>query len=112
MGTATIIAFCFFYVLKNPTANIALTYILAVFLVARFTDGYSFGLFSSFVGVVCVNFLFTYPYFALDFTMAGYPITFVAMFSISGITSAITSNMKTQARVLAEREKMLMEAEK
>lgn len=44
--------------------------------------------------------------------MAGYPITFVAMFSISGITSAITSNMKTQARVLAEREKMLMEAEK
>ena len=112
MGTATTIAFCFFHALKNPTANIALTYILAVFLVARFTDGYSFGLFSSFVGVVCVNFLFTYPYFALDFTMAGYPITFVAMFSISGITSAITSNMKTQARVLAEREKMLMEAEK
>ena len=112
MGTATIIAFCFFHALKNPTANIALTYILAVFLVARFTDGYSFGLFSSFVGVVCVNFLFTYPYFALDFTMAGYPITFVAMFSISSITSAITSNMKTQARVLAEREKMLMEAEK
>ena len=85
-----------FHALKNPTANIALTYILAVFLVARFTDGYSFGLFSSFVGVVCVNFLFTYPYFALDFTMAGYPITFVAMFSISSITSAITSNMKTQ----------------
>ena len=112
MGTATTIAFCFFHALKNPTANIALTYILAVFLVARFTDGYSFGLFSSFVGVVCVNFLFTYPYFALDFTMAGYPITFVAMFSISSITSAITSNMKTQARVLAEREKMLMEAEK
>ena len=108
MGTATTIAFCFFHALKNPTANIALTYILAVFLVARFTDGYSFGLFSSFVGVVCVNFLFTYPYFALDFTMAGYPITFVAMFSISGITSAITSNMKTQARVLAEREKMLL----
>ena len=49
MGTATIIAFCFFHALKNPTANIALTYILAVFLVARFTDGYSFGLFSSFV---------------------------------------------------------------
>ena len=112
MGTATTIAFCFFHALKNPTANIALTYILAVFLVARFTEGYSFGLFSSFVGVICVNFLFTYPYFALDFTMTGYPITFVAMFSISSITSAITSNMKTQARVLAEREKMLMEAEK
>ena len=108
MGTATTIAFCFFHALKNPTANIALTYILAVFLVARFTEGYSFGLFSSFVGVICVNFLFTYPYFALDFTMTGYPITFVAMFSISSITSAITSNMKTQARVLAEREKMLI----
>ncbi len=112
MGTATIIAFCFFYALRNPTANIALTYILAVFLVARFSEGYVFGLFSSFIGVICVNFLFTYPYFALDFTMTGYPITFIAMFSISSTTSAITSNMKTQARVLAEREKMLMEAEK
>lgn len=112
MGTATVIAFCFFNALENPTANIALTYILAVFLVARFTDGYIYGLVSSFIGVICVNFLFTYPFFALDFTMTGYPITFVAMFSISSITSAITSNMKKQARALAQREKMLMEAEK
>ena len=50
--------------------------------------------------------------FALDFTLTGYPITFIAMFSISIATSALTTNMKEQAKVLSEREKLLMEAEK
>lgn len=34
------------------------------------------------------------------------------MFSISIATSALTTNMKEQAKVLSEREKLLMEAEK
>ena len=112
MIAATIIAFGFFYLMENPTANIAQVFTLAVFLVARFTDGYLYGLFSAIYGVAAVNFLFTYPFFALNFTMTGYPITFVAMFSISGITSALTSHMKKQARLLSEHDKVLMEAEK
>lgn len=112
MATATAISGFFFSILENPTSNIALVYSLAVFLVARFTTGYLYGLVSSLFGVVCVNFLFTFPFFQLDFTMAGYPITFIAMFTISIITSALTSNMKVQAKILSERDKMLMEAEK
>lgn len=112
IAVATLVSSFFFIHLDNPTANIALTYILAVFLTARFTNGYRCGLFCALVGVVCVNYLFTYPFFALDFTMAGYPVTFVAMFTISGITSALTTNMKQQAKILSEREKLLMEAEK
>lgn len=112
MAIATFISSFFFHIMENPTANIALVYILAVFLVARFTSGYGYGLFASLVGVGCVNFLYTYPYLALNFTLTGYPITFIAMFTISSITSAITSNMKEQARILSERDKMLMEAEK
>ena len=42
--------------MDNPTANIALCYILALFLTARFTSGYFYGLFASLFGVVCVNF--------------------------------------------------------
>ena len=98
--------------MHNPTSNIALIYILAVFLTARYTTGYLYGLFASLFGVVCVNFLFTYPFFQLDFTLTGYPITFVAMFTISSVTSALTSNMKVQAKLLSEHDKMLMDAEK
>lgn len=112
LAIATCLAYLFFHIMQNPSANIALCYILALFLTARFTSGYFFGLFASLFGVVCVNFLFTYPYFELDFTLTGYPITFIAMFSISIATSALTTNMKEQARILSEREKLLMEAEK
>lgn len=112
LSMATTIAFGFFRCMHNPSANIALTYILALFLTARLTSGYFYGLFASLVGVICVNFLFTFPYFELDFTLTGYPITFIAMFTISIITSAITTNMKEQAKIISEREKLLMEAEK
>lgn len=112
MTTATAASWFFFTIMDNPTSNIALVYSLAVFLIARFCTGYVYGLVASLIGVVCVNYLFTYPFFQLDFTMTGYPITFIAMFTISSITSALTTNMKVQAKILSEREKMLMEAEK
>lgn len=112
LATATGLSNLFFMTMSNSAANIALTYILALFLTARFTTGYFFGIFSSLFGIVCVNFLFTYPYFELDFTLTGYPITFIVMFTISIITSAITTNMKEQAQIISEREKLLMEAEK
>lgn len=112
LATATAISFIFFKIVDQPSANIALTYILALFLTARFTTGYFYGIFASLFGVVSVNFMFTYPFYQLDFTLTGYPITFVVMLTISIITSAITTNMKLQAKIISEREKLLMEAEK
>lgn len=55
---------------------------------------------------------FTYPYLQLNFTLDGYPVTFICMLVVSVITSASASHMKQQSRILAEREKMLAEAEK
>ncbi len=110
--TATAVSFFFFTRTEAPSSSISLCYILALFLTARYTSGYFYGILSALVGVVCVNFLFTYPYFELNFTLSGYPITFIAMFTISIITSALTTNIKEQSRIISEREKMLMEAEK
>lgn len=108
---ATVLSFLYFGISQN-SANVALLYILALVLIARITDGYLWGILASLVGVVCVNFLFTYPYMELNFTLAGYPVTFIGMLAISLITSATTTHMKQQMQILSERERLLVEAEK
>lgn len=111
LALATVFAGGLINRMANP-GSIALVYILAVFLIARFCAGYFYGLLASVVGVMAVNFLYTYPYYAFNFSLAGYPLTSISMLTISLITSALTSNLKVQARIIAEREKMLMEADK
>ncbi len=111
-GLATLTAFWFFRTVPENPANVALVYITALVLIARFTTGYVYGIIASLFGVISVNFLFTYPYFAFNFTLTGYPITFVFMLIISITISAMTSRIKLQGKILLEREKLLMEAEK
>ena len=111
-GIATLTAFWFFRAVPENPANIALVYITALVLIARFTNGYVYAIAASLFGVISVNYLFTYPYFAFNFTLTGYPITFLFMLIISITISAMTSRIKRQGQILVEREKLLMEAEK
>lgn len=110
-GVATLIALAFFYYSHNST-SVAIIYVLTVMLIARYTSGYVPGIIASFIGVVCVNYVFTYPYMDLDFTIDGYPVTFLGMMIVSTITSTLTTKFKRQSEILNEREKLLMEAEK
>ena len=112
MGLATGIAFMYYQVVPENSANIALVYILALIMVARFTAGYWYGILCSVFAVVCVNYFFTYPYFKINFTLTGYPITFIGMLAITSLTSTMTSHLARQTRLIAEREKLLAEAEK
>ena len=112
MGLATGLAFMYYHVVPENSANIALVYILALVLVSRFTVGYRYGIVCSLFAVVCVNYLFTYPYFQINFTLTGYPITFLGMLTITLLTSTMTSHLARQAILIAEREKLLVEAEK
>ncbi len=111
-AAATIIAFYFFYTVPESSANVALIYITALVLTARFTNGYIYGITASVVSVIGINYLFTYPYFQVNFTLTGYPVTFVFTLIISLMVSTMTSRIKEQADILIEREKLLMEAEK
>lgn len=112
LSLATLLSFALFYTSNFDSPNIALIYILALVLIGRYTTGYIPGLIASIIGVICVNYLFTYPFFALNFTITGYPITFIVMFSISIITSTATANLKKQGIALAEKEKIIAEGEK
>ena len=85
-------------------------FVLAVLLVSRLTTGYLFGLIASLLGVVCVNFVFTYPYWAVNFTLSGYPLTFLTFLVVSVMTGTLTAQAKQRERLRAENEKEKMRA--
>ena len=85
-------------------------FVLAVLLTSRFTTGYLFGLIAAVLGVICVNFIFTYPYWAFNLTIAGYPLTFLSFLAVSVITSTLTTQIKRQEQLRTESEKEKMRA--
>lgn len=87
-----------------------LIFVLAVLLISRLTSGYFYGLLASVAGVIGVNYIFTYPYLAFNFTISGYPITFFTLLVVSAITSALTTQIKQQERLRMENEKEKMRA--
>ena len=112
MILSTILAFVFFRIANINSANIALIYILALILTARYTDGYWYGIVFALFSVICINYFFTYPFFKLNFTLSGYPVSFILTLAITLITSTATSHLKIQAALLAEREEIINKAEK
>lgn len=72
---------------NNPFATSV--FILAVVLVSRFTTGYWPGILASAVGVVSVNYLFTYPFHEFNLTIDGYPLTFAVMLVVSVLVSTL-----------------------
>ena len=105
LGIATALAFLFFSFVSENTANIALLYIIAQILIARYTNGYLLGLFSSVFSVICINFFFTYPFFRLNFTLSGYPVIFIGMLIITLLTTATTSSLLSDDSILSDAEK-------
>ena len=91
----------------NTGTYASMIFILAVFLTARYTNGYLWGIGASCLGVLAVNYVFTYPYFAFNFTLTGYPVAVLCMLVVSVATSALTTQNKRQeaARIIAEKEK-------
>jgi len=97
-------------VLGSGDQAVPMIFVLAVLLTARVTDGFFFGLFASLVSVFGVNYAFTYPYFEFNFTITGYPITFLTMFAVSTVVGMLTEQVKRQSRIEAEAEKAKMKA--
>lgn len=85
--------------------NVFGVYVLAVAIISSMTTGYHWGVIASVAGVIGVNYFFTFPYFAINFTMTGYPLTFLIMLVISSLTSALTAKIKKQALIASAREK-------
>jgi two-component system sensor histidine kinase KdpD len=106
-------AFAFCAILRvfgDADISISLIFVLTVLIVSRLTEGYFYGIFTSVAAVFGVNYVFTYPFFAFNFTISGYPITFLSMFIVSIITSALTTQVKQQKKLRLETEKEKLHA--
>ena len=92
----------------STDTHVPLIFVLAVLCISRFTSGYVYGLIASVIAVAGVNYVFTYPYFELNFAITGYPLTFIVMLAVSIIVSTLTTQIKKQEEIRfeIEREKM------
>ena len=90
--------------------HITTIFVFAVFLVSLFTDGYLYGVLAAFMGAVAVNYAFTFPYFALDFTIPVNLISGIIMIAIAILTSALTTKLKQHEAVKAESERERLRA--
>lgn len=90
---------------STTDSHVPLIFVLAVAIVSICTEGYLYGIISSILAVLGVNLIFTYPYLAFNFTLTGYPLTFICMFAVSIIICTLMSRIR-------ENEELKMEAEK
>lgn len=95
---------------EQADSHAPLIFVLAILLISRFTNSYFYGMIASIIAVIEVNYIFTYPYFHFNFTLSGYPLTFVAMFSVSMVVSMLTTRIKQQEKIRTEIEKEQMRA--
>ncbi|MCR5826038.1 MAG: PAS domain-containing sensor histidine kinase [Oscillospiraceae bacterium] len=90
---------------------VGFVYVLAVVFVSRWTEGYVWGILASFFGVVCVNYVFTFPYWEINFLMTGYPLTFVTLLAVSVVVSTMTTQIKRQERERLQGEREAIRAD-
>lgn len=104
LGCAFGLSLLFQYIF-DVQEHITTVFVFAVFLVSLLTKGYLYGVCAAFLGTIAVNYAFTFPYFALNFTIPVNLISGIIMIAIAVLTSALTTKLKEQEATKAESEK-------
>lgn len=113
--TAGVLCLCFLlclvmqYIFKNNDL-ISAIFILGVFLTSVITQGYIYGIAASLVSVLAVNFAFTFPFFAFDFTVPENIISGAILLIVTVMTCGLTAKIKMHEVIRAESEKERMVA--
>lgn len=88
----------------------SMVFLLAVFFISMYTDGYWWGVAGSVISVLAVNFAFRAPYFAFNFTIPENIFSGVVMLVVSFMTSTLTTRIKKQEQLRMESETEKMRA--
>lgn len=113
--SVAIVAVCFalcqlLQLMINDSALIPAVFVLAVFLISVITPGYIYGIISALFSVLAVNFAFTFPFFAFDFTIPENIISAIILLVITVVTCGFTERIKHQEVIKAESDKERMRA--
>ena len=92
----------------NTKTMTPMIFVLGVFLVSWQTQGYRFGIASSLISVLAMNWAFTYPYWAVALISPESISSAVVMLIVSTMTCALTTRLKQQEKLKAEAEKERM----
>lgn len=88
--------------LSTNDVHVPLIFVLAVLLISLMTDGYFYGVLASLASVIGVNWAFTYPYMKINFSIAGYPMTFLVMLAVSIAISTLITRVHEQEKLRHE----------
>lgn len=102
-----ILSYCIQFVFETDTL-VPTIFVLGVYFVSLYTEGYVWGVLASLVGVMLVNFAFTMPYFEIDFITPINMFAAMVMLVIAIMTSTLTTKLKQQEKIKAESEKERM----
>ena len=106
------VAFCILLQRLDPSAGFAMpVFVLTVLLTSLLTAGYFWGLLSAVLGVIAVNYFFTFPYWAFNLSITGYPLSFLTFLTVSVITSTLTTKTRQLDKLRLENEKIRMRAD-
>ena len=106
------VTFCILLQRMEPSAGFSMpVFVLTVLLTSWLTNGYFWGLLSAVLGVIAVNYFFTYPFWSFNLTITGYPLSFLTFLSVSIITSTLTTKTRQLDKLRLENEKIRMRAD-
>ena len=112
MAAAVAVSSLYYYFVQEISPNITLIFLFFLIFASSNTVGYGYGICCSLFIVLWYNYRFTFPYHKVNFSLEGYPITFLFMCSITIFISTLTSHLVRQADLIAKWQKELAEAEK
>lgn len=113
--TGAILCVCFVLCLIiqyifEANALIPAIFVLGAFLTSVITQGYIYGIIAALISVLAVNFAFTFPLFAFDFTIPENIISAIILLVVTVITCSLTTKIKMQEVIKAESDKERMRA--
>lgn len=94
----------------DTNTMIAAIFVLGVFIISMKTEGYLWGILASLFSVFIINFTFTYPYYAFNFTIPENLASAIVMMIVSVLTSAMNTKVKIQERLRRETDQERMRA--
>lgn len=94
----------------NTPSLIPMIFVMGVFQISLKTQGYFWGVTSSLLSVLAVNYAFTFPYYAIDLITPESLFPAVVMLLVSIATGTLTTQIKVQEKIKAEIEMERMRA--